>query len=84
MKYLDSGFIGVSKTNTKVFYNDTINNMTKYWPGRSCVIFEINPMVTNSRLPFVIEKYYNSKNNIFFIETDGSWRTKRGTPYSYN
>ena len=42
-------FIGMVKTNTKVFCKYTIENITKDWPGSSYLVFRSKPIVTGER-----------------------------------
>ena len=37
-------FIGMVKTNTKVFCKETIEKLTKDWPGGSYLLLKSNPM----------------------------------------
>ena len=38
-------FIGMVNTNTKVFCKETIEKLTKYWPGGSYLMLRSKPMV---------------------------------------
>ena len=40
-----ANFIGMVKTNTKVFCKETIEKLTKDWPGSSYLVLRRNPMV---------------------------------------
>ena len=44
MKFGDE-FIVMAKTNTKVFYKDTIEKLTKDWPGGSYLVLRSKPMI---------------------------------------
>ena len=56
--YIDVDLIGMVKTNTKRFCKDTIEGLTKYWPGRSYMVLRLNPMVKGERpLPGIGYKY---------------------------
>ena len=41
--------IGMVKTNTIGFCKETIEKITKYWPGGSYLVLRINPMVPEGR-----------------------------------
>ena len=41
--------IGVVKTNTKVFFKETIDNITNNWPGYSYLVLRSKPMVPRVR-----------------------------------
>ena len=57
---IGSDFIGLVKTKTKGFCNNTINNMKKYCPGGSCLVFKNNPMVPGYSPLLAIGYKYNS------------------------
>ena len=44
-----ANFIGIFKTNTKVFCKDTTERLTKYWTGSSYLVSRIKPMVPRGR-----------------------------------
>ena len=48
-KYIGADFLGTVKTSTKGFCKDTINNLIKYWPGGSYLVFSIKPTVPGDR-----------------------------------
>ena len=41
--------IGMVKTNPKLFFKDTIEDLTNYWPGDSCLVLRSDPMVPRIR-----------------------------------
>ena len=41
--------VGMAKTNTKGFFKETIENITKDWPGGSYLVLRSKPMVTGDR-----------------------------------
>ena len=41
--------IGMVKTNTKGLCKETIEKLTKYWPGGSYLMLRSNPMVPGDR-----------------------------------
>ena len=47
--YIGVDLIGMMKTNTKRFCKDTIEGLTKYWPGGSYMVLRRKPMVTGER-----------------------------------
>ena len=74
-------FIGMVKTNTKGFYKETIENLTKDWPGCYYLVLSINPMVPGDRPLIPIRYKYNVQKVIYFILTDNTGITKTGIPY---
>ena len=44
-----SKFIGMVKTNTKGFCKETIEKLTKDWPGGSYLVLRSKPMVPGGR-----------------------------------
>ena len=53
--------IGVAKNITKVFCKDTIEGLTKDWPGRSYIVLSSKPMVPGERPILAIGYKYNSQ-----------------------
>ena len=47
MEFCDN-LIGMVKTNTKLFWEETIENLTKDWPGGSNLVLRSKPMVPGS------------------------------------
>ena len=69
------------KTNTQVFYKETIEKLTKDWPGGSYPVLRSKPMVPGD-MPLVAIGYkYNAQKVISFIVTDNSGSIKTGIPY---
>ena len=69
------------KTNTKVFCKETIEKLTKDWPGGSYLVLRSKPMVPGDMLIISIGYNYNAQKVIYFIVTDNSGSTKTGIPY---
>ena len=61
--------IGMVKTNTKGFLKETIDNITKDWPGGSYLVLNRNPMVTGDRQLIAIVYKYNMRKVLYFIFT---------------
>ena len=67
---LGAELIGMVKTNTRVFYKETIEKLTKDCPGGSYLLLRSKPMVTGDR-PFIAIVYrYNARKVLSFIVTD--------------
>ena len=64
--------IGMVKTNTKVFCKDTIEKLTKNWPGGSYLVLRSKPMVPGGRPLISIGYKYNARKDLSFIVTDNS------------
>ena len=47
---LGAELIGMVKTNTKVFCKETIEKLTKNWPGGSYLVLRSKPMVPGGHL----------------------------------
>ena len=73
-------FIGMVKTYTKYFCTDTIENITKDWPGGSYLVLRIKPMVSGGRPLIAVSQKYNVWKVLYFIVTDHTGRTKAGLP----
>ena len=73
--------IGMVKTNTKGFCKETIEKLTKYWPGGSYLVLRSKPMVPGDRPLIAIGYKYNARKVLSFIVTDNSGRTNTGIPY---
>ena len=73
--------IGMVKTNTKGFCKETIENLTKDWPGGSYLVLRSKPMLPGYRPIIVIGYKYNVQKVLSFIVTDNAWSTKTGIPY---
>ena len=73
--------VGIFKTNTKGLCKETIENLTKDWPGGSYLVLMSKPMVPWGRPLIVIGYKYNAREFLSFIVTDNAGRTKAGLPY---
>ena len=73
--------IGMVKTNTKGFCKDTIEKLTKDWPGGSYLVLRSKPMVPGGRPLIAIVYKYNARKVLSFIVTDNAGSTKTGIPY---
>ena len=73
--------IGMVKTNTKGFCKETIENLTKDWPGGSYLVLRRKPMVPKVRLLIAIGYKYNARKVLSFIAADNAGSTKTGIPY---
>ena len=73
--------IGMVKTTTKGFCNETIENITKDCPGGSYLVSRSNPMVPGGRTLISVGYKYNMKNVLYFIITYNAGSTKTGLPY---
>ena len=62
--------IGMVKTNTKGFCKDTIEKLTKDWPGGSYLVLRSKPMVPGGRPLISIGYKYNAQKVLSFIVTD--------------
>ena len=69
------------KTNTKGFCKDTIEKLTKNWPGGSYIVLRSKPMVSGGRQLIAIGYKYNARKVLSFIVTDNSGSTNTGIPY---
>ena len=74
-------FIGMVKTNTKVLCQETIEKLTKDWPGGSYLVLRSKHMVPGYRPIIAIGYKYNGQNVIYFIVIDNSGSTKTGIPH---
>ena len=69
------------KTNTKGFCKETIEKLTKDWPGGSYLLLSNKPMVPGYRPLIAIGYKHNERKFISFIVTDNAGSTKTGIPY---
>ena len=74
-------FIGMVKKNTKGFCKETIENITKDWPGGSYLVLRINPMVPRDKPLISIGCKYNTRKVLSFIDIENTGITKTGIPY---
>ena len=75
--------IGMAKTNTKGFCKDTIEKLTKDWPGGSYFVLRSKHMVPGDRPLIAIGYKYNAWKFLSLIVTDNAGITKTGIPYLY-
>ena len=73
--------IGMVKTNTKEFCKETIEKLTKYWPGGSYLMLRSKPMIPGDRPLIAIGYKYNARRVLSFIVTKNAGSTKTGIPY---
>ena len=66
--------IGMVKTNTKGFCRDTIEKLTKYFPGGSYLVLRSKPMLPGGRPLIAICYKYNAQKVLSFIVTDNIGR----------
>ena len=78
---LGAELIGMVKTNTKGFYKETIEKLTKDWTGGSYLVLRSKPMVPGGRPLIAIGYKYNARKVLSFIVTYNAGRTKTGIPY---
>ena len=75
--------IGMVKTNTKGFCKQTIEKITKDWPGGSYHVLRSKLMVPRDRPLIAIGYKYIAWKVLSFIVTDNVGSTKTGIPYFY-
>ena len=75
--------IGTVKKNTKIFCQDTIEKLTKDWPGGSYLVLSSKPMVPGVRPLIAIGYKYNVRKVLSFIVTDNTGSAQTGLPYLY-
>ena len=73
--------IGTMKTNTKGFCKETIEKLTKDWPGGSYLILRSEPMVPGYRPLIAIGYKYNVQKVLSYIVTDNTGSTNTGITY---
>ena len=73
--------IGMAKTNTKGFCKETIEKLTKDWPGGSYLVLRSKPMIPGGRPLIAIGYKYNARKVIYFIVTENAGSTKTGITY---
>ena len=73
--------IGMAKTNTRGFCKETIEKLTKDWPGCSYLLLRSKPMVPGDRPLIAIDCKYNAQKVLSFIVTDNAGITKTGITY---
>ena len=78
---LGAELIGMVKTNTKGFCNETIEKLTKDWPGGSYLLLRSKPMVPGGRPLIDISYKYNARKFLYFIVTEKTGSTNTGIPY---
>ena len=78
---ISAELIGMVKSNTKGLCKETIEKLTKDWPGGSYLVLRSKPMVPGDRPLISIRYKYNARNVLSFIVRDKSGSTKTGIPY---
>ena len=73
--------IGMVKTNTKGFCKETIEKLTKDWPGGSYLVLRSKHMVPGDRSLIAISYKYNARKVLYIFLTDKVGSTKTGIPY---
>ena len=76
--------IGMAKTNTKGFCKETIEKLTKNWPGGSYLVLRRKHMVPGDRPLIAVGYKYNARKFLSCIVTDNAGLTKAGIPCLYN
>ena len=66
---LGAELIGIMKTNTKGFCKETIEKLTKNWPGGSYLVLRSKPMEPGGRTIIAIGYKYNAWKVLSFIVT---------------
>ena len=74
-------FIGMVKTNTKGFCKETIEKLTKDWPGGSYLVLSSKHMVPGGRPLIAIGYKYNARKVLYSIVTENAGSTNTGIPY---
>ena len=75
---LGAELIVMVKTNTKGFCKETIENITKDWPGGSYLLLMSKSMVSGGWTLIAIGYKYNVRKVLSFIVTDNAGSTKTG------
>ena len=73
--------IGMVKTNTNVFYKDTIEGLTKNWSGVSYIVLRSMPMVSGGNPLLAVGYKYKSRKVISCVATEGAGSTALCIPY---
>ena len=80
--YIGVDLIDMVKTNTKGFFKDTIEGLTKGCPGGSYIVLRSKHMVPEERPLLAIVYKYNCQKVLSFVATlVGEGGTKLGIPY---
>ena len=69
--------------NTKGFCRETIENLTKDWPGGSYLVLRSKPMVNRVRPLIAIGYKYDVQKFFSFIDTDNAGIKNAGLTYLY-
>ena len=78
---LGAELIGTLKTNNKGLCKETIEKLTKNWPGGSYLVLRSKPMVPGVRPLIAIGYKHNARKVLYFIVTDNAGSTKTGISY---
>ena len=76
--------IGMVKTNNKGSRKETIEKLTKDWPGGSDLVLRSNHMVPRVGPLIAIGYKYKVRKVLYFIVTDNSGIKQAGLPYLSN
>ena len=79
--YVGEDLIGMVKTDTKGLCKESIEKLTKNWPGGSSLVLMSKPMVPGDRPLIAIGYKYNARKVLCFIFTYNAGSTKAGLPY---
>ena len=79
--YVGAYIIGMVKTNTKGFYKENIEKLTKDWIGGYYLVLRSKPVVHGGRPLIAIGYKYNAQKVLYFIVTDNAGGTNAGLPY---
>ena len=74
-------FIGMVKTNTKLFFKETIDNIKKDWTEVSYLVLMSKPMVSGGRPLIAIGYKYNTRKVLSSIATGNIGGTQADLPY---
>ena len=69
------------KTNIKGFCKDTIEKLTKDWPGGYYLVLRRKTMVPRDRPLIAIGYKYNARKVLSFIVTENAWSTQADLLY---
>ena len=78
---LGAELIGMVKTNTKGFCKETIEKLTKYFPGGFYLVLRRKPMLPGGWPLIAIGYKYNARKVLYFIVMDNAGSRNTGIPY---
>ena len=73
--------MGMVQTNIKIFFKETIKNLTNNCPGGSYLVLRSKPMVIGVRHLVAIGYKYNAQEVLSFIVAENAGITNSGIPY---